>query len=99
MAPGSRQSPGVASIPGKKSRLKPQRPVAITEEFSMSDQVPKIKRVGPIVLYVADPARSAQWYCDVLGMIQVVELKDGPYKGAVFLSFGVQDHDIGLFPG
>ena len=65
----------------------------------MSDQVPKIKRVGHIVLHVVDPARSAQWYCDVLGMIKVVELKDGPYKGAVFLSFGVQDHDIGLFPG
>lgn len=53
----------------------------------------KIKHIGHIVLYVADPARSAQWYCDLLGM-EVVTVSTR--FGAYFLSFGQRDHDIAL---
>jgi len=60
---------------------------------------PKIKRIAHIVLYVRDPAASAAWYEDVLGMEVTSRVAGGPYKGGVFLSFGEHDHDIALFPG
>lgn len=58
----------------------------------------KIERIAHIVLFVADPEASARWYCDVLGMEISARAADGPYKGGVFLTFGVSDHDIALFP-
>ena len=61
--------------------------------------VPRIKRIAHIVFYVADPEASARWYGDVLGMKVTSRVGDGPYKGGLFLSFGVNDHDIALFPG
>lgn len=65
----------------------------------MSNDVPRIKKIGHVVLHVEDPAKSAQWYVDVLGMTIVTKLEGGPFQGAVFLTFGEQDHDIALFPG
>jgi catechol 2,3-dioxygenase-like lactoylglutathione lyase family enzyme len=64
----------------------------------VSVATPRIKRIAHIVLYVRDPERSAKWYADVLGMIVTARVSDGPYRGGVFMSFGVADHDIGLFP-
>ena len=60
--------------------------------------IPKIKRVAHVVLFVRDPEASARWYVDVLGMQVSARATDGPYKGSVFLTFGEQDHDIALFP-
>jgi len=60
--------------------------------------IPEVKRIAHVVLYVRDPEISAQWYCDVLGMQVSARVPDGPYRGGVFLSFGVQDHDFALFP-
>lgn len=60
-------------------------------------ELPKVKRVSHIVLFVADPEASAEWYCRVLGMRISARAGDGPYKGGVFLSFGELDHDIALF--
>jgi len=60
---------------------------------------PKIRRIAHLVLYVKDPEASAAWYNDVLGTKIVARVNDGPYKGGVFLTFGVHDHDIALFPG
>ncbi|SNS65987.1 MULTISPECIES: VOC family protein [unclassified Azospirillum] len=58
----------------------------------------KIKRIGHVVLYVRDPTASAQWYSRILGMKIVTQVKEGPYAGGYFLSFGTHDHDIALFP-
>lgn len=60
--------------------------------------IPKIKRVAHVVLYVRDPEASARWYQDVLGMRTSATVADGPYKGGIFLSFGEHDHDLALFP-
>ena len=54
----------------------------------------RIKQLGHIVLFVRDPAASADWYCDILGMERVTVSEGIP---AVFLSFGRRDHDIALF--
>ncbi|BAV64437.1 VOC family protein [Sphingobium cloacae] len=59
---------------------------------------PKIRRIAHLVLYVKDPEASAAWYKDVLGMEIVARVNGGPYVGGVFLTFGVHDHDIALFP-
>lgn len=60
--------------------------------------IPRIQRVAHIVLYVRDPQASAQWYRDVLGMQLSAQVSDGPFHGGIFLTFGVNDHDIALFP-
>lgn len=60
--------------------------------------IPKVKRIAHVVLYVRDPERSAQFYCDVLGMRISAKVPAGPYTGGIFLSFGEQDHDLALFP-
>lgn len=60
--------------------------------------IPKIKRVAHVVLYVRDPQASARWYEKVLGMRTSATVNDGPYKGGIFLSFGEHDHDLALFP-
>ena len=64
----------------------------------MSETIPKVRRIGHIVLYVKNPELSSRWYCDVLGMAISARVSDGPYTGGVFLTFGVSDHDIALFP-
>ena len=56
--------------------------------------MPRIKHLGHVVLYVSDPAASAKWYNDVLGMETVTFNERIP---AAFLSFGIRDHDIALF--
>ena len=61
--------------------------------------IPKIRRVAHVVLYVRDPQASARWYQDVLGMRTSATVTDGPYRGGIFLSFGEHDHDLALFPG
>lgn len=61
-------------------------------------QLPRVKRIAHIVLFVSDPEASAVWYQEVLGMTLVSRAADGPYKGGVFMSFGEADHDIALFP-
>lgn len=63
----------------------------------MADKMEKIKRIGHIGLFVADPEASARWYGDVLGMTLVARAGEGPYKGGVFMSFGTSDHDLGFF--
>lgn len=53
----------------------------------------KINKVGHVVLAVKDPAVSARWYAEVLGM----DLMHYNEKGKMaFLSFGTQHHDIAL---
>ncbi len=64
----------------------------------MTTYMPNVKRIAHIALFVADPEASARWYSDVLGMVVSARAGDGPYKGGIFMSFGVSDHDIGLFP-
>lgn len=53
----------------------------------------RIERVGHIVLYVSDVAKSVEFYRDKLGM-EVVRWAERP---GAFMSFGRQHHDIGLF--
>lgn len=66
--------------------------------MSQTEKSPiKIERIAHIVLFVKDPEASAKWYSDILGMEISARAGDGPYKGGVFLSFGVSDHDIALF--
>jgi catechol 2,3-dioxygenase len=60
--------------------------------------IPSIKRVAHVVLYVTDPERSARWYHDVFGMKVSARVAEGPYKDGVFMSFGVNDHDLAFFP-
>lgn len=57
----------------------------------------RVAAIAHIVLFVKDVEASAQWYCDILNMTISARAGDGPYKGGVFLSFGVHDHDIALF--
>ncbi len=64
----------------------------------MTTHLPKVKRIAHIALFVSDPEASAKWYTDVLGMMVSARAGDGPYAGGIFMSFGVSDHDIGLFP-
>jgi Lactoylglutathione lyase and related lyases len=59
----------------------------------------RIEKIAHVVLFVKDPEASAKWYADVLNMKLVARAADGPYKGGVFMSFGLSDHDIALFPG
>lgn len=59
----------------------------------------RVAKIAHIVLFVKDTEASAKWYSEVLNMKIVARAGDGPYKGGVFLSFGVSDHDIALFPG
>lgn len=56
--------------------------------------MPRIKEIGHAVIYVSNPAASAKWYCDVLGMEVVIE---EPRFPGFFLSFGERDHDLALF--
>lgn len=58
----------------------------------------RVEKIAHIVLFVKDPEASAKWYSEVLNMKIVARAGDGPYKGGIFLSFGVSDHDIALFP-
>lgn len=68
--------------------------------MSQTDVSPiRVAKIAHVVLFVKDPEASAAWYRDVLNMKIVARAGDGPYKGGVFLSFGVSDHDIALFPG
>ena len=60
--------------------------------------IPKVRRVAHVVLYVRDVELSTRWYCTVLGMQVSATVTDGPYKGGIFLSFGEHDHDLALFP-
>lgn len=66
--------------------------------MSQADKSPvRVAAIAHIVLFVRDPEASARWYCDILNMSISARAGDGPYKGGIFLSFGVQDHDIALF--
>lgn len=58
----------------------------------------RVEKIAHIVLFVKDPEASARWYAEVLNMKIVARAGDGPYKGGVFMSFGISDHDIALFP-
>ena len=55
--------------------------------------MPRVERVGHIVLYVSDVARAVEFYRDGLGM-EVVRWQERP---GAFMSWGRQHHDIGLF--
>lgn len=56
--------------------------------------MPRIKRVGHIVLSVKDFDACLKFYNEVLGM-EVVAAR--PERRQAFLSFGTQHHDIALF--
>ena len=55
--------------------------------------MPRINKVGHVVLNVKDVEASAQFYTAALGM-EVMRLRG---DSAAFLSFGTQHHDIALF--
>jgi catechol-2,3-dioxygenase len=59
--------------------------------------MPKINRVGHVVLAVREPKVSAQFYVDKLGM-ELVNYYSNPEHGLemAFLSFGTNHHDIAL---
>jgi catechol-2,3-dioxygenase len=59
--------------------------------------MPKISKVGHVVLAVHDPATSAKFYVDKLGM-ELVNFYADPEHGLemAFLSFGTAHHDIAL---
>jgi len=59
--------------------------------------MPKINRVGHVVLAVREPQTSAQFYVDKLGM-ELVNYYANPEHGLemAFLSFGTSHHDIAL---
>lgn len=60
--------------------------------------IPRVKRVAHVVLYVRDPEASARWYTEVFGIKVSARVSDGPYKGGVFMTFGENDHDLAFFP-
>lgn len=67
--------------------------------MSQTEKSPiRVAKIAHIVLLVKDPEVSAKWYEEVLNMKVVARAADGPYKGGVFMSFGISDHDIALFP-
>ncbi|MDX1401958.1 MAG: VOC family protein, partial [Kiloniellales bacterium] len=56
--------------------------------------MPKMRKLGHVVLFVRDPVASGEWYRDILGMDVVVQ---GGQFPAVFLSVKDRDHDLALF--
>jgi catechol-2,3-dioxygenase len=54
----------------------------------------RARKLGHVVLKVRDAARSRDFYTRVLGLEIAHEDLD---RGAVFLSFGAQHHDLALF--
>ena len=62
----------------------------------MSTPAPKIKGLVHVGLNVSDPVNAARWYCDILGMKEIVTGYDSHQEAAVFLSFGERHHDIVL---
>jgi catechol 2,3-dioxygenase len=59
--------------------------------------MPKISKVGHVVLAVHNPETSAKFYADTLGM-ELVNYYSDPAHGLemAFLSFGTNHHDIAL---
>jgi len=55
--------------------------------------MPRINKVGHVVLNVKDVETSVKFYTEALGM-EVMRLRE---NSAAFLSFGTQHHDIALF--
>jgi catechol 2,3-dioxygenase-like lactoylglutathione lyase family enzyme len=57
-----------------------------------------VTRLNHAVLFVRDVARSVEFYTDVLGFTQAMELPKG-FAGAAFLRApdSTNDHDLGLF--
>lgn len=62
----------------------------------MSDGTIKIDGLVHLGLNVSDPVSAAKWYCDILGMKEIVTGYDSYHEAAVFLSFGERHHDIVL---
>ncbi len=59
--------------------------------------MPKVSRVGHVVLAVHDPATTAKFYVDKLGMELVNSYSDAAHGLEMsFLSFGTLHHDIAL---
>jgi catechol 2,3-dioxygenase len=59
--------------------------------------MPKISKVGHVVLAVHDPETSAKFYVDKLGMELVNRYSDADHGlEMAFLSFGTNHHDIAL---
>jgi catechol-2,3-dioxygenase len=55
----------------------------------------QLKRIGHVLLRVADLERSKSFYSDILGF-EVVE--EDPEHGGVFMTLGESGHTIDLFP-
>jgi len=56
--------------------------------------MPQTRKLGHIVLKVRDAQKSKEFYTRALGLKVAYE---DPQHGAVFLSYGVQHHDLALF--
>ena len=56
--------------------------------------MPRVKQLSHTVIYVANLAKSREWYRKNLGMTVVI---DSAERNGSFLSFGEKDHDIALF--
>jgi catechol 2,3-dioxygenase len=56
--------------------------------------MPQARKLGHIVLKVRDAEKSKEFYTRALGLKVAHEDRE---HGAVFLSFGVQHHDLALF--
>jgi catechol-2,3-dioxygenase len=55
----------------------------------------QLKRIGHVLLKVADPKRSKEFYTDVLGFTVVEE---DPEHGGTFMTLGEQGHTLDLSP-
>lgn len=62
----------------------------------MSENEVGIDGLAHLGLNVRDPKSAAKWYCDILGMKEVVTGCDSHGEEAVFLSFGSRHHDVVL---
>ncbi len=65
----------------------------MTEPKPGGASMPKIKKVGHVVLGVRDPQKSIKFYTEALGMELVNVLEE---MQMAFFSFGERDHDIAV---
>lgn len=57
----------------------------------------KITRIGPVGLFVSDPARSEAFFTETLGFIKTEEVVHKGHRG-VYLRNGTEHHSLALFP-
>ena len=57
--------------------------------------MPRVEGLDHVALAVRDVRASAQWYCDVLGLVRLYESESGDHPAMV----GVGNTMLALFPG